>query len=201
MHRYRSSILIFLITFIVLLIIASSACLALDVPRLDQEGELKRWLDILNYWFTGFFIMEMMLKIVAYGFACTPNAYLKSGWNILDFIIVMISILGLFADSITTDHISPAGNIKVQSPAGAYLNSKQVGAQAPAAAPALNSKQRREAEHKAAAAADKGPGYVAPPPPADPTAAPRGPRRRGRPPSHVWTHGPERGAASRAGDL
>jgi len=38
-------------------------------------------------------------------------------------------ILGLFADSITTDHISPAGNIKVQSPAGSYLNSKQVGAQ------------------------------------------------------------------------
>ena len=38
-------------------------------------------------------------------------------------------ILGLFADSITTDHISPAGNIKVKSPAGAYLNSKQVGAQ------------------------------------------------------------------------
>ena len=38
-------------------------------------------------------------------------------------------ILGLFGDSITTDHISPAGNIKVQSPAGSYLNSKQVGAQ------------------------------------------------------------------------
>ncbi|MGB3808682.1 MAG: aconitate hydratase AcnA [Parvibaculum sp.] len=38
-------------------------------------------------------------------------------------------VLGLFADSITTDHISPAGNIKVQSPAGSYLNSKQVGAQ------------------------------------------------------------------------
>ncbi len=38
-------------------------------------------------------------------------------------------ILGLFADSITTDHISPAGNIKVQSPAGSYLNSKQVGQQ------------------------------------------------------------------------
>ena len=37
-------------------------------------------------------------------------------------------ILGLFADSITTDHISPAGNIKVSSPAGSYLISKQVGA-------------------------------------------------------------------------
>jgi aconitate hydratase len=30
-------------------------------------------------------------------------------------------ILALFADSITTDHISPAGNIKKSSPAGAYL--------------------------------------------------------------------------------
>ncbi|MBI1260387.1 MAG: aconitate hydratase AcnA [Rhizobiales bacterium] len=38
-------------------------------------------------------------------------------------------ILGLFGDSITTDHISPAGNIKVASPAGSYLNDKQVGAQ------------------------------------------------------------------------
>ena len=30
-------------------------------------------------------------------------------------------VLGLFLDSITTDHISPAGSIKVQSPAGQYL--------------------------------------------------------------------------------
>ena len=38
-------------------------------------------------------------------------------------------ILGLFANSITTDHISPAGNIKALSPAGAYLVSKQIGVQ------------------------------------------------------------------------
>ncbi len=38
-------------------------------------------------------------------------------------------IIGLFADSITTDHISPAGNIKARSPAGSYLTSKQVGVQ------------------------------------------------------------------------
>ena len=30
-------------------------------------------------------------------------------------------MLGLFLDSITTDHISPAGSIKVDSPAGKYL--------------------------------------------------------------------------------
>jgi aconitate hydratase len=36
------------------------------------------------------------------------------------------NILGLFGESITTDHISPAGNIKADSPAGKYLQSKGV---------------------------------------------------------------------------
>ncbi len=35
-------------------------------------------------------------------------------------------ILGLFLDSITTDHISPAGSIKLESPAGHYLRDHQV---------------------------------------------------------------------------
>ncbi|HEX5755950.1 MAG TPA: aconitate hydratase AcnA [Arenimonas sp.] len=35
-------------------------------------------------------------------------------------------VLGLFGDSITTDHISPAGNIKASSPAGRYLQSRGV---------------------------------------------------------------------------
>jgi aconitate hydratase len=36
------------------------------------------------------------------------------------------AILALFGDSITTDHISPAGNIKKASPAGKYLSEHQV---------------------------------------------------------------------------
>ena len=88
-------------SFIIFLIIASSICLALDVPRLDQESELKSWLVLLNYWFTGLFIFEMSLKIVAYSFiTAETQAYIKQPWNVLDFIIVMISILGLFADLI-----------------------------------------------------------------------------------------------------
>ena len=35
-------------------------------------------------------------------------------------------VLGLFGDSITTDHISPAGNIKPDSPAGRFLQSRGV---------------------------------------------------------------------------
>jgi aconitate hydratase len=40
--------------------------------------------------------------------------------------IVEARILGIFGDSITTDHISPAGNIRKASPAGEYLSQHQV---------------------------------------------------------------------------
>ncbi len=40
--------------------------------------------------------------------------------------LVGARILGLFGDKITTDHISPAGSIKRESPAGAYLIERQV---------------------------------------------------------------------------
>ncbi len=40
--------------------------------------------------------------------------------------IASARVIGLFGDSITTDHISPAGAIKGTSPAGAYLTSFQV---------------------------------------------------------------------------
>ncbi len=40
--------------------------------------------------------------------------------------IVDARVLGLFGDSITTDHISPAGSIKKDGPAGTYLIERQV---------------------------------------------------------------------------
>ena len=40
--------------------------------------------------------------------------------------IVDARVIGLFLDSITTDHISPAGSIKEASPAGEYLRDHQV---------------------------------------------------------------------------
>ncbi|MBL8769787.1 MAG: aconitate hydratase AcnA [Phenylobacterium sp.] len=40
--------------------------------------------------------------------------------------IVEARVLAVFGDSITTDHISPAGSIKATSPAGVYLRDRQV---------------------------------------------------------------------------
>lgn len=41
--------------------------------------------------------------------------------------ILEARVLGIFGDSITTDHISPAGNIRKTSPAGEFLSQRQVG--------------------------------------------------------------------------
>ena len=40
--------------------------------------------------------------------------------------IVNARILAMLGDSVTTDHISPAGAIKPDSPAGKYLNERQI---------------------------------------------------------------------------
>ena len=40
--------------------------------------------------------------------------------------VINARILGMFLDSITTDHISPAGSIKESSPAGHYLRDHQI---------------------------------------------------------------------------
>ena len=51
-------------------------------------------------------------------------------------------VLGIFGDSVTTDHISPAGSIKPTSPAGIYLQERDV------AVPDFNSYGSRRGNHE-----------------------------------------------------
>lgn len=44
----------------------------------------------VEYLFLIIFTVEAFLKIIAYGLLCHPNAYLRNGWNLLDFIIVVV---------------------------------------------------------------------------------------------------------------
>lgn len=61
-------------------------------PRTD--GSLRN--DIIEkaeIVFTVIFIVECLLKSIAYGFIRGKKAYLKDGWNVFDFIIVAASVL------------------------------------------------------------------------------------------------------------
>lgn len=44
----------------------------------------------VEYVFLVIFTLEAIMKIIAYGFMLHSGAYLRNGWNILDFIIVVI---------------------------------------------------------------------------------------------------------------
>eukprot|EP00327_Prymnesium_parvum_P044618 CAMPEP_0205857742 /NCGR_PEP_ID=MMETSP1083-20121108/3824_1 /ASSEMBLY_ACC=CAM_ASM_000430 /TAXON_ID=97485 /ORGANISM="Prymnesium parvum, Strain Texoma1" /LENGTH=1580 /DNA_ID=CAMNT_0053219251 /DNA_START=327 /DNA_END=5070 /DNA_ORIENTATION=+ len=85
--------------FIIVIILASSAALALDSPRLAPNSELSRWLSTGNLVFTALFTAEMLLKWTAYGLCCgNSKAYFKNRWNQLDFVIVVASLLQLLSD-------------------------------------------------------------------------------------------------------
>lgn len=43
--------------------------------------------------FTGIYVTEMVLKICALGFLFNKGAYLRDLWNIMDFVIVVTSLL------------------------------------------------------------------------------------------------------------
>jgi len=46
--------------------------------------------ELIEYVFLVIFTLEAIMKVVAYGFALHPGAYLRNGWNILDFFIVSV---------------------------------------------------------------------------------------------------------------
>ena len=46
--------------------------------------------EYVEYAFLIIFLIEALLKIIAQGFLFHPGAYLRNGWNILDFVIVVV---------------------------------------------------------------------------------------------------------------
>eukprot|EP01062_Namystynia_karyoxenos_P015970 TRINITY_DN1582_c0_g5_i1.p1 TRINITY_DN1582_c0_g5~~TRINITY_DN1582_c0_g5_i1.p1 ORF type:complete len:2356 (+),score=741.40 TRINITY_DN1582_c0_g5_i1:94-7161(+) len=87
--------------FILLCILAASLLMIAENPRTPATGVWKDFLDISNYVFTGVFIIEMLLKLVAFGFFLASKdglpdvPYIRDPWNVLDMIIVLVSVLAI----------------------------------------------------------------------------------------------------------
>lgn len=82
--------------FILANIFATCAVLAATEPLPNGDTSItNERMEKAEYFFIVVFTIEAMLKIIAYGFAFHPGAYLRNGWNILDFSIVIIGFLTL----------------------------------------------------------------------------------------------------------
>ncbi|XP_003498938.3 voltage-dependent L-type calcium channel subunit alpha-1S isoform X1 [Cricetulus griseus] len=80
-------------TIILLTIFANCVALAVYLPMPeDDNNTLNLGLEKLEYFFLIVFSIEAAMKIIAYGFLFHQDAYLRSGWNVLDFIIVFLGV-------------------------------------------------------------------------------------------------------------
>jgi len=67
--------------------------MAVESPLLDPKGQEIAVLKILDKIMTVIFVIELLIKVVAYGLIFNgKTSYLKDGWSQIDFIIVLASI-------------------------------------------------------------------------------------------------------------
>ncbi|KAG8191964.1 hypothetical protein JTE90_002238 [Oedothorax gibbosus] len=79
---------------ILLTIFCNCVALAIYTPHACMDSnKLNHYLEKTEYVFLVIFMIECIMKIIAYGFLFHPGAYLRSGWNFLDFVIVIIGII------------------------------------------------------------------------------------------------------------
>ncbi|XP_062354547.1 sodium channel protein type 2 subunit alpha-like isoform X16 [Cinclus cinclus] len=83
-------------SFIVFMILLSSGALAFEDIYIEQRKTIKTLLDYADKIFTYVFILEMVLKWVAYGF----QTYFTNAWCWLDFLIVDVSLVSLVATAL-----------------------------------------------------------------------------------------------------
>ena len=73
--------------FIFVLIMINTITLAMDdYPQTKSKTEI---LDVFNQFFTWFFFLEMLMKIIGLG----PSNYIKDSFNLFDAFVVCISLV------------------------------------------------------------------------------------------------------------
>nr|XP_046238122.1 sodium channel, voltage-gated, type I like, alpha b isoform X3 [Scatophagus argus] len=83
-------------SFIIFMILLSSGALAFEDIYIEQRRTIKTMLEYADKVFTYVFILEMLLKWVAYGFV----KYFTNAWCWLDFLIVDVSLVSLVANAL-----------------------------------------------------------------------------------------------------
>ncbi|KAM8793896.1 voltage-dependent P/Q-type calcium channel subunit alpha-1A [Eudromia elegans] len=75
-------------------IIANCIVLALEQHLPDEDKTpMSERLDDTEPYFIGIFCFEAGIKIIALGFAFHKGSYLRNGWNVMDFVVVLTGIL------------------------------------------------------------------------------------------------------------
>ncbi|XP_073177420.1 voltage-dependent L-type calcium channel subunit alpha-1F-like [Lepidochelys kempii] len=86
---------------ILILMTIFANCVALGVyipfPE-DDSNTANHDLEQVEYVFLIIFTVETFLKIIAYGLVLHPSAYIRNGWNLLDFVIVVVGLFSVILE-------------------------------------------------------------------------------------------------------
>ncbi|XP_074057973.1 voltage-dependent L-type calcium channel subunit alpha-1F [Macrotis lagotis] len=84
---------------ILMTIFANCVALGVYVPFPEDDSNAGNHnLEQVEYAFLVIFTVETALKIMAYGLVLHPNAYIRNGWNLLDFIIVVVGLFSVLLE-------------------------------------------------------------------------------------------------------
>ncbi|XP_041093072.1 voltage-dependent L-type calcium channel subunit alpha-1D-like [Polyodon spathula] len=82
--------------FILLAIFANCVALGVSIPfPEDDSNSTNHDLEQVEYVFLIIFTIETFMKILAYGLVMHPSSYIRNGWNLLDFVIVIVRCVTL----------------------------------------------------------------------------------------------------------
>ncbi|XP_025769452.1 sodium channel protein type 5 subunit alpha [Puma concolor] len=95
-------------TFIIFMILLSSGALAFEDIYLEERKTIKVLLEYADKMFTYVFVLEMLLKWVAYGF----KKYFTNAWCWLDFLIVDVSLISLVANTLGFAEMGPIKSLR-----------------------------------------------------------------------------------------
>ncbi|XP_070311534.1 sodium channel protein type 5 subunit alpha isoform X1 [Odocoileus virginianus] len=95
-------------TFIIFMILLSSGALAFEDIYLEERKTIKVLLEYADKMFTYVFVLEMLLKWVAYGF----KKYFTNAWCWLDFLIVDVSLISLVANALGFAEMGPIKSLR-----------------------------------------------------------------------------------------
>ncbi|GAA6099121.1 voltage-dependent T-type calcium channel subunit alpha-1H isoform X2 [Tachysurus ichikawai] len=76
--------------------------IALERPHIQSNSPERLFLSISNYVFTVIFVAEMTVKVVALGFYSGKHSYLQSTWNVLDGMLVFVSLIDILVSLAST---------------------------------------------------------------------------------------------------
>ncbi|XP_036124103.1 voltage-dependent T-type calcium channel subunit alpha-1G isoform X26 [Molossus molossus] len=98
---------------VLVIIFLNCITIAMERPKIDPHSAERIFLTLSNYVFTAVFLAEMTVKVVALGWCFGEQAYLRSSWNVLDGLLVLISIIDILVSMVSDSGTKILGMLRV----------------------------------------------------------------------------------------